>query len=110
MMKLPNKGSSGHNLLVELARSSGTFYQVCERLKIDIENERTERNTRHLFDTLLGAGHVRLVGVIYSITTAARTGIAPAAPFVGQVAGPKYRGTPNPMPVTIARRAAGARA
>jgi hypothetical protein len=95
-------------MLVQLATAAGTFYQVCEALEFDIENDKVEKVCRAHFDDLVDAGHAYLVGPTYHITSAARAAIAPPAPYVGQVAGPAYRGTPAPAPVRIARRAAGA--
>jgi hypothetical protein len=97
-------------MLVQLAVQPGTFYQVCEQLQFDIENDKVEKICRAHFHDLVDAGHAYLVNLTYHITSAARAEIAPPAPYVGQVAGPAYRGHPHPMTVTIARRAAGARA
>jgi hypothetical protein len=110
---LPAKGTRSHTLLVVLQQGPGTFYQVCERAGFDIEDTRLEYALRKIFDRLIG-GNARVVGIIYHLTDDARRALEPVAatapPYVGQVAGPAYRGTPHLMPVTIARRAAGARA
>lgn len=110
MKKLPPPRSGAHKLLITLVAGPGTFYQVCERASADIESDRAEKIQRALFDELIDGGHAHQVGNLYHITSAARVAIAPPAPYVGQVAGPAYRGTPAPAPVRIARRAAGARA
>lgn len=110
MRKLPDPRSGSYKLLIQLAAAPGTFYQICERAKVDIESDRAERNTRELFNSMIVGGHAHLVGLIYYITTAARDAISPPAPTSGQVAGPAYRGIHYPTPVKIARRAAGARA
>lgn len=110
MRALPREKSGAHRLLRQLLIGPGTFYQVCERASCDIESDRAEQIQRALFDDLIDAGHAHQVGHVYYITSAARAAMAPPVPYAGQVAGPAYRGTPHPMPVTIARRAAGARA
>jgi len=110
MRKLPHPTSLAHAMLRQLAAGPGTFYQICELLEFDIEDDTVEAVCRAHFSDLVDAGHAYLVDLTYHITTAARASIVPPAPYVGQVAGPAYRGTPHPMPVTIARRAAGARA
>jgi hypothetical protein len=97
-------------MLRQLVAGPGTFYQICEKLEFNIEDDKVEKVCREHFHDLVDAGHAYLVDLTYHITTPARAAIAPSAPYVGQVAGPAYRGTPHPMPVTIARRAAGARA
>lgn len=110
MRKLPEPSTGARKLLVELLDGPGTFYQICERLNIDIESNRAEFIQRELFNRLVEGGHAYLVGLVYDITTPARNILAPAAPYVGQVAGPAYRREPRVSTVTIARRAAGARA
>ena len=110
MKKLPDPRSGAHKLLRQLAAAPGTFYQICERAEIDIEDDRAERIQREIINSLIEGGHAHLVGVVYSITSAARAALAPPAPNAGQVAGPAYRGTYHPAQVRIVRRAAGARA
>ena len=110
MRKLPEPSSGARKLLVGLLDGPGTFYQICERLNIDIEKDRAEVIQRALFNRLVEGGHAYLVGLVYDITTQARGVLAPAAPYVGQAAGPAYRREPQVSGVTIARRAAGARA
>lgn len=110
MRKLPAPRSGGHILLLHLLAGPGTFYQICERADVDVESRRVENGQRALFDAMVDAGHAKFDGQAYSITTAARDALSPPAPYVGQVAGPAYRGVPHPTPVTIVRRATGARA
>lgn len=108
---IPAEGTRSHKLLLALLKGPGTFYQVCERADFDIHKGGIESPLRRIFDFMIG-GNVRLVGNIYTLTDAARaslTGAGPA-PYIGQVAGPAYRGTPYHAPVRIVRRAAGARA
>ncbi|MBV6321936.1 hypothetical protein [Duganella violaceipulchra] len=107
----PPAGSRSRALLIALQQGPGTFYQVCERANFDIEDSRLELALRHIFDHMIG-GNVSLRGLTYSLTEDARIslGEAPPAPYVGQVAGPAYRGTAYTAPVKIARRAAGAHA
>lgn len=107
MRKLPEPGTGAGRLLTGLLDGPGTFYQICERLNIDIESNRAEFIQRELFNRLVEGGHAYLVGLVYDITTPARNVLAPAAPYVGQVAGPAYRREPYVSIVTIARRAAG---
>jgi hypothetical protein len=109
MRKLPPPRSGAHNLLLQLAVAPGTFYQICERAEIDIESDRAERIQREIINSLIECGHAHLVGVVYFITTAARAAIAPAQ-YVGQAAGPVYRGAIGHTTVRIARRAPGAHA
>ena len=110
MRKLPEPSTGARKLLVALLDGPGTFYQICERLDIDIESNRAEFIQRELFNRLVEGGHAYLVGLVYDITTPARNVLAPVKPYVGQVAGPAYRREPQVSTVTIARRAAGARA
>jgi hypothetical protein len=109
----PAKGTRSHTLLVALQQGPGTFYQVCERAGFDIEDTRLEYALRKIFDRLIG-GNARVVGIIYHLTDDARRALEPvnavAPPYVGQVAGPAFRGTYHPSQVRIVRRAAGARA
>ena len=108
MRKLPDTHRAARKLLHTLAAAPGTFYQVCERAEYDIETDRGERIMRSVFNSLVDTGHITFDGLTYTITIAARAIIAPPAPFVGQVAGPAFRGTPYVAPVKITRRAAGA--
>ena len=111
MRKLPEPSTGARKLLLALLDGPGTFYQICERLDIDIESKRAEYTQREFFNRLVEGGHAYMLDAItYSITTPARNILAPAAPYVGQVAGPAYRREPQVSGVTIARRAAGARA
>lgn len=104
----PNSRSM--KLLTELLNGPGTFYQICERAGFDIEDAKTESMLRAIFDHMIG-GNVCLIGINYHLTNEARRALKVApAPYVGQVAGPAHRGTHYVAPVTIARRAAGARA
>ena len=107
---IPAKDSRSHALLTELQKGPGTFYQICERAGFDIEDSQLYGPLRKIFDHLIG-GNVRLVGIMYHITDEARLalGEAPPAPYVGQVAGPAYRGTPYQGVARTVRREAGAR-
>ena len=108
---IPAPGSRSHALLVALQQRPGTYYQVCERANFDLDNARLAASLRKIFDHMIG-GNVRLSGIIYSLTPEARFALGEPrpAPYVGQVAGPAYRGPNCATPVTIARRASGARA
>ncbi|MRW88838.1 hypothetical protein GJ699_02435 [Duganella sp. FT80W] len=108
---MPSKGSRSHALLVALLEGPATFYQVCERAGFDIEDARLEEALRHIFDHMIG-GNVRLTGIRYSLTAEARRALGePApAPYVGQIAGPAYRGKHDPRTVYITRRATEVRA
>jgi hypothetical protein len=107
MRVLPNPRSGAHRLLTTLLAGPGTFYQICERADIDIEDDRAECIQRALFNDLVDARHAFLVGVTYAITTPARRALTPA-PVAGKVAGPAHRAATLHSPVVIARRAAGA--
>lgn len=105
-------GSRSMKLLTELLKGPGTFYQVCERAGFDIEDTKTETAMRHLFDHMIG-GNVCFDGKLYHLTNEARQALAPttpAAPYVGQVAGPAHRGTIDPRTVYVTRRPERARA
>lgn len=102
---IPQKHTRAFAILTELLRGAGTFYQICERADLSIESKTDERNVRHALDTLHRTGSARLSGVTYSITDRARAAMGePSAPWIGQVAGPAYRGTPTSFPVKIVRR------
>lgn len=107
----PPQGSRSHALLVALQQAPATFYQACERAGFDIEDSRLEEALRHIFDHMIG-GNVRLVGITYHLTADARAALGEPkpAPFIGQLAGPAFRGTPHPTTVYITRRPDGARA
>lgn len=110
MRKLPDPRHAAHKLLSAMLAGPGTFYQICERADVDVESKRVENGQRALFDAMVDAGHAKFDCHVYSITIAARDALSPPAPYVGQVAGPAYRGIAHFAPVTIVRRAAGARA
>src|SRR5471030_2086990 len=104
-ISIPQKHTRAFSLLAELMRGPGTFYQLCERAALSIESKTDERNVRHALDTLHRTGAARLSGVTYSITDRARAAMGgPSAPWIGQIAGPAYRGTPTCFPVKIVRR------
>lgn len=107
----PPKSSRSYALLVVLQQQPGTFYQTCERAGFSIEEPSEEEGLRRIFDHLI-CGNVCFDGIHYHLTDEARRVLDATrpTPYVGQIAGPAYRGTPHLMPVTIARRAAGARA
>ena len=108
---LPASSSRSFALLTALRQGPGTFYQICERAGFDIEDSALEEALRKLFDHLIG-GNVCLSKITYSLTDEARLalGDAPPAKYVGQVAGPVYRGAIGHTTVRIARRAPGAHA
>jgi hypothetical protein len=110
MRKLPDRHRTARKLLHTLAAAPGTFYQICERAEYDIDDDRTEKLMRIVFDSLVESGHAAYDGLTYTITDRARAEIAPRAPYAGQVAGPAFRGTIGHRLVKIARRAAGAHA
>lgn len=110
MKKLPDTNRAARKVLHTLAAAPDTFYQVCERAEYNIDDDRTEKLMRAVFDSLVDTGHAAYDGLNYSITTAARATIAPPAPYVGQVAGPAFRGAIGHTAVKIARRASGAQA
>ena len=107
IITLPKKTSRAFALLKVLLSAPGTFYQICERAGFDIEGRNAETTLRGDFDSMVAAGTTNLNGIVYSISGRARIAMIaaePAAPFVGQVAAPAYRGTPYAMPVHIVRR------
>lgn len=108
---IPAPGSRSHVLLTALQKGPGTYYQICERAGFNLDDARTMACLRKVFDHMIG-GNVRLTGIIYSLTDEARFALGEPrpAPYVGQVAGAAYRGPNCATPVTIVRRAAGARA
>lgn len=103
MRRLPHTPAA-HKLLQTLLAGPGTFYQICERAGIDVERVGDENVQRALFAKLLDAEHIYLDKLTYSISSAARLAIDPPAPYVGEVAGPAYRGTVQAMPVHVVRR------
>ncbi|TFW15938.1 hypothetical protein [Duganella callida] len=104
---LPRKETRSYALLIALQQGPGTFYQVCERAGFDIEQPGVESRLRPIFATMIG-GHAQQHGIMYSLTDEAREafGIVPPAPppYVGQVAGPAFRGEHHPTTVFITRR------
>lgn len=56
MRKLPEPSTGARKLLVALLDGPGTFYQICERLNIDIESNRAEFIQRELFNRLVEGG------------------------------------------------------
>lgn len=103
MRKLPHEREAGYKLLQTMLAGPGTFYQICERAEFDIESDRAENILREVFAQMLDGGHAYLSGVTYTISSAARAALAPPAPYVGQVAGPAYRGTPTLLPARVVR-------
>ncbi len=56
MRKPPEPSTGARKLLVALLDGPGTFYQICERLDIDIESNRAEFIQRELFNRLVEGG------------------------------------------------------
>ena len=86
-------------LLQTLVLGSGTFYQLCERAGVSIEDDK-ERYARNVLDSLICAGRVYTNGLIYALSVR-----VPAANS-GQVATSHHRGTYYCAPVRIVRAAA----
>jgi hypothetical protein len=98
----PAKRTAARNILESLlADGPGTFYQLCERCRIDCESARDERIQRELFARLERDFHIELTGILYSISPAARRTLHPPKKYVGQVAGPCYRGVAHLAPVVV---------
>lgn len=113
MKRLPFHRSDAARVLQALLAAPGTFYQICERAGVAIETDREERAQRSIFATLVDDGHAWLGGqgnLIYSLTSEARAELAPPAPYIGQVAGPAYRGIVYVAPALVVRRAKESRA
>lgn len=105
--KLPPKRSRPYKFLVELQAGPGTFWQICERVGIDLTPD-IERDMRLSTSNMERYGLVRVDRITYHLTDLARAALsgAPAAEYVGQVAGPAFRGVTHLAPVTVVRRAA----
>lgn len=100
---LPRVGTKGRLILQAMLVAPGTALQLCERAHIEISPGALRVTFQRLLDT-----HARLDGLIYSLRPSSRAMLQPEAkpePYVGQVAGPHFRGSVMPMPVTIYRRA-----
>jgi hypothetical protein len=104
MKRLPPPHATAARVLRALLAAPGTFYQICERAGLAIETDREERAQRSIFATLVDDGHARQSGLIYSLTSEARAELAPPAPYVGQAAGPAYRGIVYVAPALVVRR------
>lgn len=103
-VNLPPKKYTTYRILQSLLNGGGTFWQLCERLDIPTNTKRYEASARSMFDSLQICGHIYKVGIVYHISPATRSALVPPAPYHGQVAGPRYRGPNQAMPVTIYRR------
>jgi len=103
-VKLPHTRHSAYRILVAMIDGGGTFWQICERAKIDVETHRAELNAREVFSNLQTCGHINANGINYTLSRATRAALVPPTPYVGKVAGPYYRGPNQAMPVTIYRR------
>jgi hypothetical protein len=104
---LPQKHHRAYRLIQILDAGPGTFYQVCERAGFDLDAKSAEGELREIFESLLRSGTAYKVGIIYSITDAARAALTGnVEAYVGQVAGPAPRGVPFIAPVRIVRRSA----
>lgn len=101
---IPPQRTAAHALLMALLDGPGTFYQLCERARFDVEAVRDENIMRAVAESLVTLGHARLSGLTYSISPATRRVLRPPVAYAGQVAAPHYRGTCMRMPVTIVRR------
>lgn len=112
---LPRADGRPYAILRMLIDAPGTFYQLCERAGIDLDQPSVECNMRQVFDNLLLA-HIQLVGIVYTLNATTRQAmlavettqsIRPAhVPTTCSVAAPHYRGPSATQPVTIVRRAA----
>ncbi|MDC8756242.1 hypothetical protein [Janthinobacterium fluminis] len=103
-IKLPRINSRPYRLLQALLAGAGTFYQVCERAGLDIEQPGAEPLLRGLFEGMLATGVAKLDGILYSVTLRARLALEePAVPACGQVAAPHFRGAAAAMPVLVVR-------
>lgn len=115
---LPRADGRPYAILQALVDAPGTFYQLCERAGIDLDQPSVECNMRQVFDNLLLA-HIQLTGIIYTLNANTRQAmpaveatqsIRPApVPTTCSVAAPYYRGPSAIQPVTIVRRAVQAR-
>lgn len=105
MIRLPRTGTRPYQVLHALLDAPGTFYQICERIHVDLAELGMEPTMRAIFDNLALA-QIRLDGITYSITNATRLAIQgkPPAPR-GSVAGPHYRGPGVARPVLVITRA-----
>lgn len=103
-VRLPHTRHSSYRILLAMIDGGGTFWQICERAKIDNHTHRAECNAREVFGNLLTCGHIYATGITYHLSQATRSALVPPTPYIGQVAGPRYRGPNQAMPVTIYRR------
>lgn len=102
---MPRRGQAPYLILQAALEAPGTFWQLCERAGVDVESRGDETRVRRLFESAVRQGHLKADGIIYSLTEPVRIRLAgKPIPYAGQVAGPAYRGTPHPAPVTIIRR------
>lgn len=103
---MPYVGSRPYLVLQALLAGPGTFYQICERAGLDIEEPGMEPCMRKHFGSLLLA-HIELNNITYSIKASTRQALqAKPAASVCSVATAHHRGPSAPQPVTVVRRPA----
>lgn len=107
--RAPHQGSRANALLAALHQGPATFYQVCERANIDIDDSREEDAVRTMLGNLVG-NTVCFDGLLYRLAAARTTKPDGQSEPSGQVAGPAHRGIHDPRTVFITRRPEGARA
>ncbi|WP_035819838.1 hypothetical protein [Janthinobacterium sp. RA13] len=101
---MPYVGSRPYLVLQALLAGPGTFYQICERAGLDIEEPGMEPCMRKHFAGLLLA-HIELNNITYTIKTSTRQALqAKPAACVCSVATAHHRGPSEPQPVTVVRR------
>lgn len=102
---LPAKNQRAYALLQVLVIGPGTFFQICERAGFDYDGKRDERGLREIFEGMIRAGWITGKGIIFAITPRAKAAmVGSPEKYVGQVAGPAYRGTPMVIPARVVRR------
>lgn len=104
--RAPHHGTRTRALLAALQNGPATFYQLCERADIDIEDPREEEAVQTMLGNLVGNG-VCFDGLLYRLTAVAR--MAAPEECSSQTAGPAFRGISHPATVFITRRPVGVR-
>lgn len=104
LSKKPRKGSLPDQVLQTLLEAPGTFYQVCERIGVDLEQPGVTPRMREIFGNLM-LSFIKLDNITYSLTVTARQALqVKPGDATGSIAAPHYRGPSVALPVTVVRR------